>query len=246
MNPVPALRIQGLVHRYRRGLVGRRARQPAVDDVDLLLAPGEVLALVGESGSGKTTLSRCALGLLPAERGRIEVLGHDLATLRGRELDRLRRRVQPLFQDPDAHLNPGLTVRRILAETVRLHRGGEAEGPLIAAALRQVGLQEREHALPHELSGGERRRVGIARLLLCHPTLIVADEPTAGLDAARKAELMELLLAVGGVGRSVLLISHDLPLVAACADRIAVMIAGRIVERFPARDLYTRPHHPYT
>ncbi len=242
----PTLRVRGLVKRYRRGLLAQRVAQAAVDDVDLDLLPGEVLALVGESGSGKTTLSRCALGLLPFERGSIEVFGTSMQSLSGRRLDRFRKRVQPLFQDPNAHLNPGLSVRRILVETARLHRAGEPEQPLVDAVLRQVGLVERAEALPHELSGGERRRVGIARLLLCRPELIIADEPTAGLDAARKAEVMELLLAAGGDQRSILIISHDLPLVAASADRLAVMVAGRIVERCPASGLATSAHHPYT
>lgn len=244
---VPALRIRGLVKRYRRGMLARRTGPPAVDHVDLTVGTGQVVALVGESGSGKTTLARCALALLRPDAGDVSVLGTEIHSLRGAALDRFRRRVQPLFQDPDAHLNPGLRVREILAETVHLHRAGEAPGPLLAHALDQVGLTHRAEALPHELSGGERRRVGIARLLICRPELVIADEPTAGLDAARKAEVMDLILDEHGGGRrTTLVISHDLPLMASCADRLVVMVAGRIVERMPAASLSEPPHHPYT
>ncbi len=245
MNATPALRIQGLVKHYRRGLFGSRNPVPAVAGVDLEVGPGETLALVGESGSGKTTLARCALGLQDIDAGSIELLGQRLAALRGAALDRFRHRVQPLFQDADAHLNPGLRVRRILAETARLHRPGEPEAALIDDVLQQVGLTARAHAWPHELSGGERRRVGIARLLLCRPELVIADEPTAGLDAARKADVMGLLLA-SEKPRATLIISHDLPLVAAVADRMVVMLAGRVIERMPTATLAGGAHHPYT
>lgn len=245
MSP-PALRLRGLVKRYRRGWLGRRDALPAVDGVDLDLGPGEVLALVGESGSGKTTLARCALGLLRPDEGSVELLGQALAGISRRDMEALRRRAQPLFQDPDAHLNPGLDVREILLESARLHRPGEPAAALVDQALEAVGLQHRDAALPHELSGGERRRVGIARLLLCRPALVVADEPTSGLDAARKAEVLDLLLSVGGPTRAALVISHDLALAGSRADRVAVMVSGRIVERLPAASLRAGPHHPYT
>ena len=241
-----ALSIRGLVKHYPRGLLGRRDPVAAVDDVDLVVRRGEVVALVGESGSGKTTLARCALALLRPDAGRIEVLGTDIQALSGHTLDNFRRRVQPLFQDPSAHLNPGLRVQEILAETARLHRPDERRAPLLDEVLDQVGMGHRRRAFPHELSGGERRRVGIARLLLCRPELVIADEPTAGLDAARKAEIMELMLRGEPADRATLLISHDLPLVAAIAHRIIVMVGGRVVERMDTSSIASPIHHPYT
>jgi len=243
----PALDIRGLVKHYRSGLLGRRVSSAAVDLVDLRVAPDEVVALVGESGSGKTTLARCALALLVPDQGQIDVLGTNIHSLRGRALDRFRRRVQPLFQDPDAHLNPGLRVIEILRETTRLHRQGEPREKLIEDVLDQVGLSGRRLALPHQLSGGERRRVGLARVLLCQPALVIADEPTAGLDAARRADLMALLLGAPGKRRHAsLVISHDLPLMVSCADRLVVMLAGRVVERMSRAELGAHHHHPYT
>ncbi|NOY26158.1 MAG: ABC transporter ATP-binding protein, partial [Oligoflexia bacterium] len=241
-----ALQIRGMVKRYRSGLLGLQIAAPAVDGVDLDVAPGEVVALVGESGSGKTTLARCALALLRPDQGQVRVLDTPIHKLRGRALDRFRRRVQPVFQDPDAHLNPGLRVREILTETARLHRPGDDEAGLIDDVLAQVGLDHRQQAMPHELSGGERRRVGIARILMTRPELVIADEPTAGLDAARKADLMALLLGPKATRHASLVISHDLPLMASCVDRLAVMVAGRIVERMTAADLDAPVHHPYT
>lgn len=241
-----ALSLRGLVKRYPHGLLGRRDPVAAVDGVDLELVRGEVVALVGESGSGKTTLARCALGLLRPDAGQVEVLGTPLASLRGRALDRFRRRVQPLFQDADAHLHPALRVEEILAETARLHRPDERAEPLLVEVMEQVGVAHRRRAFPHELSGGERRRVGIARLLLCRPELVIADEPTAGLDAARKADIMDLLLRGAPTDRATLVISHDLPLMAAVARRIVVMVGGRIVERFAVDALRGPHHHPTT
>lgn len=241
-----ALRLRDVHFRYRRGLWGAPGAAEAVAGVDLQVAPGEVVGLIGESGSGKTTLARLGTGLLRPERGAVEVLGLDLATLGGAALRAHRRRFQLVFQDPSAHLNPGLQVEAILAESARLHQPGAPVGPLITDALSTVGLSARRQAWPHQLSGGERRRVGLAQLHLAAPDLVVADEPTAGLDAALKADLLDVLLQRRERGCGYLIVSHDLPLVAAISGRIAVMLGGRILEELPTALLNAVPHHPYT
>lgn len=238
----PALRVTGLIKRYRRGWF-QRTGPPAVDGVDLEVEPGEVVGLIGESGSGKTTLARVALGLLPYDAGQVSVLGQDWRALSRAGRRGLRRRAQLLFQSADASLNPGLRTGQILAESARLHRPGEPVLPVVQAALSAVGLSGREGALPHELSGGEKRRVTLAQCWIANPELLVADEPTAGLDAALKADVLDLLRAPG---RAILLISHDLPAVCYLASRAVVLFAGRVIEEFPLSALGSGPHHPYT
>ena len=241
-----ALHLRDLHFRYRRGVFGAQHDTEAVAGVNLLVAPGEVVGLIGESGSGKTTLTRLGTGLLRPDQGRVEVLGQDLFTLGGAALRQHRRRFQLVFQDPSAHLNPGLRVEAILAESAQLHQPGVPVGPLIADALSTVGLSARRSAWPHQLSGGEKRRVGLAQLHLAAPELVVADEPTAGLDAALKADLLDVLLQRRQRGCGYLIVSHDLPLVAAISGRIAVMLGGRILEELPTALLNRVPHHPYT
>jgi len=235
-----------MVKRFRRGLLRSTDVAAAVDGVDLEVAQGERVGLIGESGSGKTTLARAALGLVPHDLGVVEILGFRLDRMSADERRRFRRRFQLLFQNAEAHLNPGLRVLDILRESARLHRPTESASALIDATLNQVGLSHRAGAWPHQLSGGEKRRVGIARLLLTEPDLIVADEPTAGLDAGLKADIIDLLLSRKDSRRGYLLISHDLPLVAYACQRVVVMYAGRVVEEFPVDRLRSGPHHPYT
>jgi len=238
-----------MVKRYRNpgvaGLVSRRG-EAAVDGVDLLVNPGERVGLIGESGSGKTTLVRAALGLLGFEGGEVELLGRPLKGLSRGELRTLRTRCQLLLQSPDASLNPGLTVREHLWESARLHQPEADPDALVADHAERVGIDHRLDGLPFALSGGEKRRVGIARLLIADPELTVADEPTAGLDAALKAEITDLLLATRSPGRGHLFISHDIPLIAYACERIAVMYAGRVVEELPVSGIGSLPHHPYT
>lgn len=242
-----SLQIQGLLLRYSRSSLFRKslAEKPAVDRVDLSVAPGEVLGIIGESGSGKTSLVRAALGLIPFQEGRVEVLGQELSALSPKALREARRHFQILFQDPAAMLNPGMTVREHLLESATLHRSGDPHS-IVEDMAHRVGLSHRLDALPKQLSGGEKRRVGLARVLIPEPTLLVADEPTAGLDAALKADLIDAIVAHRDSERTVVLISHDLPMVAYACDRIVVMLEGEIVERFPSAELGKRDHHPYT
>ncbi len=243
-----ALVVKGLVKRYRRpGLMGLRGRAHlAVNEVDFEVRRGEVVGLIGESGSGKTTLIRAALGLLPFDAGSVRLLGEDPTSIGNKALRQLRKQVQLLFQSPEAMLNPGLTVRDHLLESARLHRPGEDPEELAVGCAQQVGLDHRLDSLPRHLSGGEKRRVGIARVHLSRPHLLVADEPTAGLDAALKADLIDLLLQHRSPTSALLLVSHDLPLVSYACDRILVMLEGRIVESFATEDLQQTEHHPYT
>jgi len=247
----PALEVRGLVKRFRRpgfgALGGLRGAEPAaVDGVDLVVNHGEVVALIGESGSGKTTLVRAALGLLPFDSGEVSILGRPLRSMGRGELRRWRRRFQLLFQDPAAMLNPGLSVRRHLLESARLHRPDQDADALAVEVAGQVSIGHRLDALPGQLSGGEKRRVGLARLLVADPTLLVADEPTSGLDAALKADLIDLVIARRSSERAFLLVSHDLPLMTYASDRVVVMYAGSVIEEFPTASLDVDSHHPYT
>ena len=243
---MPALRLSGLAVRYRTGWLGRPSAQLAVNDVSLSLARGELVGLVGESGSGKTSLARAALGLVEIEAGEVEVLGQVWRKLGGRERRALRRRAQLLLQSADAALNPGLRVIDILRSSARLHRPSEPADAVVAPLLDALGLSHRADAVPAALSGGEKRRVALGAVMIADPDLLIADEPTAGLDAARQAELLDRLAALRDQNKSVLLISHDLAAVAYVADRVLVMLGGRIVEELPTASLSRAPHHPYT
>ena len=243
------LAVRGLTKRYRRpGVIGLLGSTPeaAVEGVSLEVHPGERVGLIGESGSGKTTLVRAALGLIPHEAGRVELLGRPLGDYSREELRRVRSRCQLLLQSPDASLNPGLTVGALLRESSHIHRARQDHRQVAAEVAARVGLTHRLGGLPYELSGGEKRRVGIARLLIADPDLIVADEPTAGLDASLKAEITDLLLASRGPTRGHLFISHDLPLICYACQRVAVMYAGTILEEVRVAEIGSVRHHPYT
>ncbi|MEE2751384.1 MAG: dipeptide/oligopeptide/nickel ABC transporter ATP-binding protein [Myxococcota bacterium] len=243
-----ALSVRGLTKEFRRAGPMRRSQEThlAVNNVDFEIRLGEVVGLIGESGSGKTTLIRTALGLIPYTTGEIELLGKQLSNLKVAELRAMRRKVQLLFQSPEAMLNPGLTVREHLLESAALHRPNEDREELAVACAQEVGLDHRLDNLPRQLSGGEKRRVGIARVHISRPQLLVADEPTAGLDAALKADLIDLLLQHRGPENAILLVSHDLPLVTYACDRVLVMLDGRIVDSFQTIDMKNKKHHPYT
>jgi peptide/nickel transport system ATP-binding protein len=248
----PLLEIRHLVKEYplRRHLFGARGSFRAVDDVSFSIAAGETLALVGESGSGKTTTGRCALRLIEPTAGEISFRGGDLLRLSRRDLRRIRRHMQIVFQDPYSSLNPRMRVERIIAEPLVIHHvGTRAERTArVRELLELVGLDPAHAARwPDELSGGQRQRVGIARALALHPSLIVADEPVSALDVSVQAQVIDLLVALQRrLGLTYLFIAHDLRLVRKIADRVAVMYRGRLVEIAPAAKLFSEPAHPYT
>jgi ABC-type glutathione transport system ATPase component len=230
-------------------LTGRAERVAAIDGVSLSIRPGEVLGLVGESGCGKSTLSQIAVGLLAPSAGRVRYRGADIAGLRGPAWRDYRRGVQMVFQDTHSSLNPRKRIHRALAEA--LAAGGHPPAAIPArlpALMEQVGLDPVLLArLPHELSGGQRQRVGIARALAMDPALLVADEPVSSLDVSLQGQIVNLLRELNArLGLTILLISHDLAVVARVCGRIAVMQAGRIVEEGPASQVLTAPGHPYT
>jgi oligopeptide transport system ATP-binding protein len=230
----------------------------AVDGVSLDLHRGETLAVVGESGSGKSQTMYGILGLVPRPPGRVfgdcaRFEGEDLLRAGERRLRELRgNRIAMIFQDPMTALNPFLTVERQLTEVLEVHKGMRRKEArkLAIEMLEKVGIPDPEGRIdqhPHQFSGGMRQRVMIAMALLCRPSLLVADEPTTALDVTIQAQILELLRATKReLDGSIILITHDLGVVAGNADRIAVMYAGRVVEKGPASAIFEDPIHPYT
>ncbi|WP_172124180.1 MULTISPECIES: ABC transporter ATP-binding protein [unclassified Devosia] len=228
----------------------------AVREVNFTLARGETLAVVGESGSGKSQAFLSIMGLL-AKNGRASgraIMGDvDLLALGPNELDRYRGRdIAMIFQDPMTSLNPTLRIRTQLAEVLVKHRGFEQKAATRATVdmLERVGIPEpakRANSFPHELSGGMRQRVMIAMALLCQPKILIADEPTTALDVTVQAQMLELFKTLTeDFGTSLVLITHDLGVVAGVADRMMVMYGGRAVEKGTVDDLFYHPRHPYT
>jgi len=228
-----------------RDVIVRFARMVAVDRVSIALAAGETLGLAGESGSGKTTLAKALIGLLPYQ-GQVEIEGMSLDRLDRAGQLRLRRRVQLVAQDAVSSLSPRFTVRRLIEEPLRIHGLGGLERA--AAQLDALGLGPALlDRYPHELSGGQAKRVALARALILDPILIVADEPTAGLDVSVQGEILNILSALQAErGLALLLVSHNLTVIRRVTDRLAILYLGRLVETGPTRFLFERPAHPYT
>ena len=229
---------------------GGRTRH-ALHDVSLELHPGEALGVVGESGSGKSTLVRAALELIRPDAGRVTWMGRNLGTLPAPELKRLRRDLQIVFQDPLASLDPRLTVAAIVAEPLAVHEprlDATARQRRVAEMLLRVGLNaELASRYPHELSGGQCQRVGIARAMILGPRLLVCDEPVSALDVSVQAQILDLLASLKSEhGMSILLVSHNLAVVRRLCDRVLVLYRGRMMELADSRALFSRPLHPYT
>ena len=250
----PILEVENLSRHFavRRGILFGRAAGTvrAVDGVSFTVNRGETLALVGESGCGKSTTARLVLRLIEPTTGTIRFEGQSIHDMDGAPLRALRRRMQIVFQDPFASLNPRMTVGEILEEPLIVHRLGDAASrrARVEELLTVVGLAA-YHAprYPHEFSGGQRQRIGIARALAVEPALIVCDEPVSALDVSIQAQVVNLLRDLQRrMGLSYLFIAHDLAVVKHVADRVAVMYLGQIVEIGPKHALFTDPRHPYT
>jgi peptide/nickel transport system ATP-binding protein len=223
----------------------------AVDGVSFDIARGETLALVGESGCGKSTVARMLVGLYAPSRGRIRFDGTDVATLGTASGRALRSRLQMIFQDPYASLNPRWKVADIVAEPIRVHRliaGDDAIRARVEQLLQHVGLAGADaEKYPHQFSGGQRQRLSIARALASQPQFLVCDEPTSALDVSVQAQVLNLMRDIQRAdGLTYLFISHNLAVVHHVSDRVGVMYLGRIVEMAPKRTLFATPRHPYT
>jgi len=247
------LDVQQLTKNYvrRSGWRGAREQKCVVDQVSFSISRGETLGLVGESGSGKSTVARMVLGLIPASAGRVYFDGQEVTGVGSTAgLRTLRRRMQPVFQDPFAALNPRMTVAEIIAEPFRIHRSDTASRPTEnpKTLLAEVGLDESAlRRYPHEFSGGQRQRINIARALALRPELLLLDEPVSALDVSVGAQIMNLLRHLQQTFHlTYLFISHSMPLVRYLSTNIVVMRAGRVVEAGSCDQICASPREAYT
>ena len=236
---------QGIVFQKTIGQV------QAVDGVSLDLHQGETIGIVGESGCGKSTLARVLMGLLPATSGSVQILGEEIVGMSQRDLRRVRRNVQIIFQDPYTSLDPRMTVGKIVGEPFEIHsdavpRGGRRKA--VEELLEVVGLSpEHINRYPHQFSGGQRQRIGIARALALRPKVIICDEPVSALDVSVQAQVVNLLESLQEqFDLSYIFVAHDLSVVRHIADRVGVMYLGKLVEIGDEHDIYEQPSHPYT
>ncbi len=223
----------------------------AVNGISFDIGPGETLGIVGESGCGKSTLARGVLNLIPAQAGSIQWLGQELSGASASMWHSVRRDMQMIFQDPLASLNPRMTIAQIIAEPLRTHypaMQNEEVTAKVAEMMQQVGLaQHHINRYPHEFSGGQCQRIGIARALILRPKLVICDEPVSALDVSIQAQIINLLKDLQqSMGLSLIFIAHDLAVVKHISDRIMVMYLGRAVEKASKHQLYLQPQHPYT
>jgi peptide/nickel transport system ATP-binding protein len=234
----------------RLQLSRKRSVTHAVDRVDLRIQRGEVVGLVGESGCGKSTLGRMVAGLMPTSSGQVRIDGTPLDDLSAEQRHAARLKIQMIFQDPSASLNPRLRVDRIVGEGARLHGLTDAAGfdDYVSAQLQRAGLNPSlRQRYPHQFSGGQRQRIGIARALAVQPELLVCDESVAALDVSIQAQILNLFMDLRDeLGLTYLFISHDLGVVEHLCDRVVVMYLGRVVESAPVEELFGAANHPYT
>jgi oligopeptide/dipeptide ABC transporter ATP-binding protein len=249
IEPVAVLSVRDLTRHYGRATKLDRVR-PGFQDVSFDLRPGETIGVVGESGCGKTTLARCLTRLLDPDTGSMHVRDIDWSAIRGGALRRMRRQVQMVFQSPETSLNPRMTVAQFVGEVFRNFPEVRPVNPRarLAELAGLVELNERHlDRYPHELSGGEKQRVGLMRAFACEPSIVVLDEPTSALDVAVQAQVLRTLRTIQlRTGAAFVFISHDVGVVRAVSDRVLVMYLGRIVEQGPAARVLDEPQHPYT
>ena len=247
-QPAVELEVKHLCKYYQ---INRRCTLKAVDDISFVIYKGETLGIVGESGCGKTTCGKTCIGMLPKTTGQVLFQGKDVHQISHKDRLHFTRKVQMIFQDPYASLDPHQRVYDIVAEGIRIHRlaaNRVQEEKMVLTLLERVGLNA-EHAMRniHEFSGGQRQRIGIARALSVEPEFLFCDEPTSALDVSIQAQIINLLLALQAQRKlTILFISHDLLMVRHVSDRIGVMYLGKLVELSSADDLYNNPLHPYT
>jgi peptide/nickel transport system ATP-binding protein len=248
----PLVSAGGLVKRYAVGRSILRSRQTltAVDEATFDVMPGETLGLVGESGCGKSTLGRCLIRLTELSAGRLAFDGREIGELPERDLRPLRAKMQMVFQDPYASLNPRRRVGDLIAEPLRVHRlaaPGELQDRVRELLLAVELSPDAAHRFPHEFSGGQRQRIGIARAVALRPKLIVADEPVSALDVSVQAQIVNLFSDLRDrLGLTYVFIAHDLAVVRQISTRVAVMYLGQIVELGAADEIFESPRHPYT